>query len=67
MQKDPDEHRRPAPNVIDQRQQQIDPARHHHADPDKRPDTNTKQPSDLPELSKAEIEENYRRNPTKKR
>jgi len=36
--------RHPRPNVIDQRQQQIDPARHHTVDPDKRPDTNTKQP-----------------------
>jgi len=36
--------RRPAPNVIDQRQQQIDPAGQHRRDPDDRPDTNTKQP-----------------------
>lgn len=36
--------RRPAPNVIDQRQQQIDPAGQHRADPDARPDSNTKQP-----------------------
>ncbi len=58
------EARHPAPEVIDQRQQQIDPARHHHADPDKRPNTNTKQPGNLPELSKTEIVENYRRDPT---
>jgi hypothetical protein len=36
--------RRPQPNVIDQRQQQIDPAGHHRTDPDARPDTNRKQP-----------------------
>jgi hypothetical protein len=36
--------RRPEPNVIDQRQQQIDPAGHHRTDPDARPDTNRKQP-----------------------
>lgn len=36
--------RRPAPKVIDQRQQQIDPAGLHRRDPDDRPDTNTKQP-----------------------
>lgn len=36
--------RRPAPNVIDQRQQQIDPAGQHREDPDARPDSNRKQP-----------------------
>ncbi|MES2551202.1 MAG: hypothetical protein V4630_16140 [Pseudomonadota bacterium] len=36
--------RRPAPNVIDQRQQQIDPAGKHREDPDARPDENRKQP-----------------------
>lgn len=61
------ETRHPAPNVVDQRQQQIDPARHHQADPDKRPDTNTKQPGNLPVLSDADIVENCRRNPTTKR
>ena len=32
------------PNVIDQRQQQIDPAGRHREDPDARPDANRKQP-----------------------
>lgn len=36
--------RRPEPRVIDQRQQQIDPAGHHRVDPDARPDANRKQP-----------------------
>lgn len=36
--------RNPAPHVIDQRQQQIDPAGRHRIDPDARPDGNTKQP-----------------------
>ncbi|HLQ20607.1 MAG TPA: hypothetical protein VK146_16670 [Tabrizicola sp.] len=36
--------RHPAPNVIDQRQQQIDPAGRHREDPDARPDANRKQP-----------------------
>ena len=36
--------RRPQPHVIDQRQQQIDPAGKERVDPDKRPDDNTKQP-----------------------
>jgi hypothetical protein len=36
--------RRPAPNVIDQRQQQIDPAGHHRVDDNARPDSNRKQP-----------------------
>lgn len=36
--------RRPEPNVIDQRQQQIDPAGQHRKDPDARPDANRKQP-----------------------
>lgn len=43
---DTDEVRRPAPNVIDQRQQQIDPARHHTADPNQQSDKNTKQPGE---------------------
>lgn len=36
--------RQPAPGVIDQRQQQIDPAGKHRVDRDWRPDTNRKQP-----------------------
>lgn len=36
--------RRPEPKVIDQRQQQIDPAGRHREDPDARPDRNRKQP-----------------------
>lgn len=36
--------RRPEPNVIDQRQQQIDPAGQQRQDPDARPDDNRKQP-----------------------
>jgi hypothetical protein len=36
--------RRKDPNVIDQRQQQIDPAGRHREDPDARPDSNRKQP-----------------------
>jgi hypothetical protein len=32
------------PNVIDQRQQQIDPAGRYREDPDARPDANRKQP-----------------------
>lgn len=36
--------RRPAPNIIDQRQQQIDPAGQNRQDPDARPDANRKQP-----------------------
>jgi hypothetical protein len=36
--------RRPQPNVIDQRQQQIDPAGQHRQDPNARPDANRKQP-----------------------
>ena len=67
MPQDPKDLRHPAPNVIDQRQQQIDPARQYHADPDLRPDSNTKQPGNLPKRSKAEIEENYKRHPTTKR
>jgi hypothetical protein len=39
-----EEMRRPQPNVIDQRQQQIDPAGSHRQDPDARPDANRKQP-----------------------
>ncbi len=41
---DDDESRHPAPNTIDQRSQQIDPARHHTADPNDRTTDNTKQP-----------------------
>lgn len=36
--------REPAPNVIDQRQQQIDPAGRHRIDPDARAANSTKQP-----------------------
>jgi hypothetical protein len=36
--------RRPQADVIDQRQQQIDPAGWFRKDPDARPDTNRKQP-----------------------
>jgi hypothetical protein len=36
--------RRPGTHVIDQRQQQIDPAGRHRQDTDVRPDTNRKQP-----------------------
>lgn len=36
--------RRPEPNVIDQRQQQIDPAGRNRVDPNARPDENRKQP-----------------------
>ena len=38
--------RNPAPHVVDQRQQQIDPARERTADPNERPMTNTKQPGE---------------------
>lgn len=41
-----DESRTPASNVIDQRQQQIDPARHHTRDPNAQNDENNKQPGD---------------------
>lgn len=43
--------RRPEPHVIDQRQQQIDPAGHARRDENARPDTNRKQPggSDRPQ------------------
>jgi hypothetical protein len=44
MTKTPKDLRRPAPNLLDQRQQQIDPARKLHADPDERSDRNRKQP-----------------------
>ncbi len=36
--------RRVAPNVIDQRQQQIDPAGHHRRDPNRRAGASQKQP-----------------------
>jgi hypothetical protein len=36
--------RRPLPKVIDQRQQQIDPAGRHRQDRNARPDANRKQP-----------------------
>lgn len=39
-----EELRHPKPGVIDQRQQQIDPAGHFRVDPDVRPDANSKQP-----------------------
>ena len=41
--------RHPDPGTIDQRQQQIDPAGKNRDDRDARPDTNTKQPGNLPE------------------
>lgn len=44
MTRDTKDLRRPAANVIDQRQQQIDPAGKHRADPNDRPDANRKQP-----------------------
>lgn len=44
--------RRPAPDIIDQRQQQIDPAGKDRDDENRRPDTNTKQPGNLPERGK---------------
>lgn len=44
----PENLRQVAPRVIDQRQQQIDPAGRHRIDPDHRPDTNTKQPGSIP-------------------
>lgn len=48
--------RHPRPNVIDQRQQQIDPAGRHREDPDARPDANRKQPggSDPDRIQKIE-------------
>lgn len=36
--------RRPAPDVLDQRQQQIDPAGHHRADPNADSKASLKQP-----------------------
>lgn len=39
-----DSMRRPEPNLIDQRQQQIDPAGQHRQDRNARPDANRKQP-----------------------
>ncbi|NJM84022.1 MAG: hypothetical protein HC844_17645 [Tabrizicola sp.] len=36
--------RHPRPNLIDQRQQQIDPAGQHRVDRNARPDANRKQP-----------------------
>ena len=36
--------REPTANVVDQRQQQIDPAGKHRENPDARPDANRKQP-----------------------
>ena len=40
--------REPEPNVIDQRQQQIDPAGRYRKDPDARSDSNRKQPGGSP-------------------
>lgn len=45
--------RHPKPNTIDQRQQQIDPAGKNRKDGDWRPDTNTKQPGNLPEVDQS--------------
>jgi len=45
---DKDDLRHPGKGVVDQRQQQIDPAGKHRRDEDRRPDTNTKQPGNLP-------------------
>jgi hypothetical protein len=53
-----EELRRPAPNVIDQRQQQIDPAGHHRKDPDVRPDTNRKQPGGSSDDGRGREEDN---------
>lgn len=44
MARDTKDLRRPAANVIDQRQQQIDPAGKHRTDRNDRPDANRKQP-----------------------
>ena len=43
-----DDLRRPVPGVIDQRQQQIDPAGRQRIDRDARPDANRKQPGGSP-------------------
>lgn len=43
-----EELRKPAPNVIDQRQQQIDPAGKHRIDPDAVKSDTTKQPGRTP-------------------
>jgi len=45
--------RHPKPTIIDQRQQQIDPAGENRKDRNWRPNTNTKQPSNLPESKSA--------------
>lgn len=44
--------RHPDRHTIDQRQQQIDPAGKNRDDENRRPDTNTKQPGNLPERGK---------------
>jgi hypothetical protein len=43
----PQDLRHPKPNVIDQRQQRIDPANHHTDDPTDRPVPNSKQPGTM--------------------
>ncbi|HEY6918283.1 MAG TPA: hypothetical protein VI412_03425 [Tabrizicola sp.] len=46
--------------MIDQRQQQIDPAGHHRQDPDARPDANRKQPGGSVSDAKRNTEDNGR-------
>ncbi len=58
-----DDLRHPEPGVIDQRQGQIDPAGRHRADPDARPDPNTKQPGGSGEGLKPELARSYPRPP----
>ncbi len=50
--------RRPEPNVIDQRQQQIDPAGQHRKDPNARPDANRKQPGGSTDDGRGHEEDN---------
>lgn len=49
----PEDLRRPAPGVIDQRQQQIDPAGHHRIDPNEAAKHSRRQPggADIPEAT----------------
>ena len=49
----PEQLRHPKPNVIDQRQQRIDPANHHTEDPNERPVPNSKLPG-TPERAKGQ-------------
>lgn len=46
--------RHPSRRVLDQRQQQIDPAGEHRRDRNARPEPNTKQPGGLPQKGDAE-------------